>query len=95
MSKVFLHVPEEVAYVYEENTGNKEQQRILSEKIQITFHEGFPVDSKVLTNGGLFREGERDKNSHRLLVLEDVYGEAVASKHLARFSTVYAHHQVR
>ena len=77
--------------IYEENTADLEQQRSLASKINITFREGFPKDSKLLTNGGLFKTPLSDK-AHRLLVLDDVFGVAIADKNMARFASTYAHH---
>jgi hypothetical protein len=92
LHQVFIKEPDEIVYVYEHNTKNSEMQNRLSEKLNITFHEGFPGDPHLLTNGGLFRRGERAPDSHRLLILDDVYAEAVACKDMARFCTTYAHH---
>jgi selenocysteine lyase/cysteine desulfurase len=88
---VFQQEPDEIVYIYEEHTSNKEQMDRLSSKMNITFVEGFPKDSEQLTNGSLFRH-PRTKDTHRLLILDDVYAQAVASKHMARFCTTYAHH---
>jgi hypothetical protein len=96
LQHVFVKEPDEIVYVYEQNTKNEEMQNRLSQKLNITFYEGFPENSKLLTNGGLFPSGERAPESHRLLILDDVYAQAVASKDMARFFTTYAHHhQVR
>jgi hypothetical protein len=89
--KVFQKEPDEIVYVYEENTANREQIDRLSSKLNISFVEGFPKDSEQLITGTLFRQ-PRTKETHRLLILDDVYAQAVASKHMARFCTTYAHH---
>jgi hypothetical protein len=91
LNSVFQETVHEIVYIYEENTADLEQQARLAPRINITFREGFPADSKLLTNGGLFQTPLSDK-THRLLVLDDVFGVAIADKNLARFASTYAHH---
>jgi hypothetical protein len=91
LHSVFQEPVQEVVYIFEENTADLEQQRRLAGKINITFREGFPADSKLLTNGGLFQTPLSAK-AHRLLVLDDVFGVAIADKNMARFASTYAHH---
>jgi septin family protein len=89
--KVFQQPPDEVVYIYEENTKNQEMIDRLTAKMNITFYEGFPLDTTKLTDGSLFKS-RSSPDSHRLLVMDDDYSQAVTSKDVARFFTVFAHH---